>query len=144
MKSHFIVFVFMIFLLTGCNGVSQQKDPGNSYTGESGFGNDNNEPANDEDNTDSKGLFSEASQNGKILHNFVDARTGLLVYSFEFPSGWNVISKPYYTQDQKLPLFLIQVQGPDNLKYFNVPIYMYISYDDPQTNQYMRNMAWRR
>ena len=139
MKSHFIIFVFIALLLTACNGESQQKSRGNFDAAETKFGDGTNAPADNEDNSNDNASFSETTQNSKTLHNFVDARTGLVVYSSEFPSGWEVISKPTYTMDQKLPSFLLQIQGPDHLKYFNIPVSLYISYDDPQMNQYMRN-----
>ncbi len=144
MKSQFIFFAFTLFVLTACNGEITREDQGNSYTAESGFGNDNNEIADNEDNSATGGLLSETSGDNKTTHKFVDARTGLVVYRSEFPSAWEVISKPSYTMDQKLPNFLIQIQGPHNLKYFNIPQSIYISYDDPQTNQYFRNTAMGR
>ncbi len=73
----------------------------------------------------------------KKTHQFRDARTGLVVNSADYPSNWQVISKPTYTIDQKMPLFLMQVQGPDNLKTFNTPIHFYLHYTNPQTAQWM-------
>ncbi len=72
-------------------------------------------------------------------HEFIDARTGLAVNSTTYPGDWEVISKPVYTIDQKIPTFLIQIQGPNNLKSFNTPIKFHISYQHPQTTQFMRN-----
>jgi len=81
----------------------------------------------------------EIQNNGWKTHQFTDARTGLVVSSSEYPSNWKVISKPTYTLDQKLPVFLIQTTGPNNLKSFNTPFKIHVSYQNPQTYQLMRN-----
>ncbi|MBW8244920.1 hypothetical protein K1F50_19090 [Muricauda oceani] len=75
-------------------------------------------------------------------HQLIDARTGLVVNSTEYPSNWNVISKPSYTIDQKLPTFLIQITGPDHLNSFNTPIAYHVDYQDPQMAQLMYNTPY--
>ncbi|MEZ5104016.1 MAG: hypothetical protein R2757_05945 [Draconibacterium sp.] len=76
-------------------------------------------------------------QKGLKTHEFKDAHTGLIVNSAEYPADWQVISKPSYTIDQKLPMFLVQIQGPHHLKTFNTPLTVYVSYQNPQTYQFM-------
>ncbi len=88
-----------------------------------------------------KGLFSKVFNGGKKKHEFRDARTGLVVNSTEYPGNWQVISKPTYTIDQKIPLFLMQIQGPDNLKTFNTPIKFNLHYPNYQTAQLMRQYS---
>lgn len=82
-------------------------------------------------------------ESGMKTHEFRDARTGLVVNSTEYPASWKVISKPTYTIDQKLPVFLIQTTGPNNLKSFNTPIKVHISYQNPQTYHFMENSSIR-
>ncbi len=76
---------------------------------------------------------------GETEHAFTDANTGLTVSTSPYPSDWEVISRPSYTLDQKIPVFLIQIQGPDNLKAFNTPIKYHLSYQNPQTARFMSN-----
>ncbi|MGC6429864.1 MAG: hypothetical protein ACON5F_02365 [Jejuia sp.] len=90
-----------------------------------------------QEQSSNSGFFS----GGKRKHQFVDARTGLVVSSTNYPSSWKVISKPIYTMDQKMPLFLMQIQGPNNLKTFNTPLKCYISYTNPQTTQWMQQYS---
>lgn len=70
-------------------------------------------------------------------YDFKDAHTGLVVYTSKYPSDWQVISKPTYTIDQKIPVFLFQIQGPHNLRVFNTPLSVYVAYANPQTYQFM-------
>ncbi|GEM_PF-1013415 len=90
-----------------------------------------------EEESSSYGFFS----GGKRKHQFIDARTGLVVNSTSYPSNWQVISKPIYTMDQKMPLFLMQIQGPNNLKTFNTPMKFHIHYTNPQTAQWMQQYS---
>ncbi len=76
---------------------------------------------------------------GETEHSFIDANTGLTVSSSVYPSDWEVISRRTYTMDQKIPVFLIQIQGPDNLKAFNTPLKFHLSYQNPQTARFMMN-----
>ena len=86
-----------------------------------------------------KGFLSDDFQgNSTKIHELRDARTGIVVCSAEYPSDWEVISKPTYTLDQKLPTFLIQIQGPNNLKTFNTPIKFHIAYQSEFMAQVMR------
>jgi hypothetical protein len=88
--------------------------------------------------SEKKGLFSSVFEsNRKKRHEFKDARTGLVVHSCEYPANWKVISKPIYTIDQKLPNFLVQVEGPGNLKNFNTPFTFHFHFSNPQMNQYL-------
>jgi hypothetical protein len=74
-------------------------------------------------------------------HHFKDTKTGLTTYSCKYPAHWNVISKPYYSIDPTLPLFMLQVEGPNNLRVFNTPITIHISYQNPQSYQLLQNSS---
>ena len=91
-----------------------------------------------EPNQEKEGFFERLTNKPLKTHEFRDARTGMVVNSAQYPSNWNVISRPIYTMDQKLPLFLTQIEGPNNLKTFNTPIKFYLHYQNPQMNEYMR------
>ncbi|WOD44653.1 hypothetical protein [Hwangdonia lutea] len=91
--------------------------------------------------TQKKGLLKSIFGGGKKSHDFVDARTGLVVNSAKYPANWQIISKPIYTLDQKIPMHLVQIQGPGNLKTFNTPIYFYIHYPNPQISQWMKQYS---
>jgi hypothetical protein len=84
------------------------------------------------------GFFKAMFSGGTKTHEFRDARTGIVVVKSEYPADWTVISKPVYTMDQKLPMFLMQVQGPNNLQGFNTPIQFNIDYANPQIRQWMQ------
>ena len=86
--------------------------------------------------------FPSNTQRGFKAHQFRDARTGIVVNTAEYPASWDVISKPIYTMDQKFPTFLIQIEGPNHLHTFNTPIKPYISYQNPQTYQFMTNATY--
>ena len=73
----------------------------------------------------------------KKTHQLRDARTGMVVQSTEYPSNWKVISKPIYTLDQKIPDFLVQIEGPNHLKTFNTPTNFHVSYQSQQLTQMM-------
>ncbi|RDY60166.1 hypothetical protein [Flagellimonas nanhaiensis] len=75
------------------------------------------------------------SAGGYKTHHLRDMRTGLIVQTSKYPSDWNVISKPIYTFDQKVPTFLIQIEGPNNLKTFNTPTKLYMHYHNPEVAQ---------
>ncbi|KQC30245.1 hypothetical protein [Flagellimonas eckloniae] len=95
-------------------------------------------------NPKKNGFFDDFGERGMKIHEFRDARTGLVVNSTEYPVSWKVISKPTYIIDQKLPVFLIQTTGPNNLKSFNTPMKVHISYQNPQTYQFMQNSSVAR
>ena len=78
----------------------------------------------------------------KKIHSLRDARTGLIVNSAPYPSSWKVISKPYYTMDQKIPSFLIEIQGPNHLMTFNTPTKFFASYQNPQMAQIMNQYGY--
>ncbi|NDV42555.1 hypothetical protein [Flagellimonas sediminis] len=75
--------------------------------------------------------------NRKKTHQLRDARTGMVVQSTEYPSNWKVISKPIYTIDQKIPDFLVQIEGPNHLKTFNTPTKFHVYYQSQQLTQMM-------
>src|SRR5690606_8868228 len=74
-------------------------------------------------------------------HQLRDPRSGLVVSSSLYPSNWKVISKAIYTTDQKIPTFLIQAEGPHNFMAFNTPTTFRVSYQNPQTAQYMAQVG---
>lgn len=120
MSSHlFKLSVLFLFCLASCK---QNNDSNISYQTSS---------------SNEKSIFGFLG-NAKQTHNFRDARTGLVVNSTEYPKSWQVISKPVYTIDQKLPVFLTEIQGPNNLKSFNTPIKLFLHYPNYQTEQMMR------
>ncbi len=106
------------------------------YEHETSYEEDFMEASNDP-TSENSGLFQNFQRKALKTHRFIDARTGLVISTAEYPSDWEVISKPSYTLDQKIPVFLVQAQGPNNLKTFNTPIKVHISYDNPQTYQFM-------
>ena len=117
MKERMAPALLALFVLSGCggSGTTSASTPGESA-----------EPQ------------RQASRGGGLkTHEFRDARTGLVVSRSTYPANWRVISKPTYTLDQKLPVFLVQTEGPDNLKTFNTPLRVHLSYQSPQTYQLM-------
>ena len=56
------------------------------------------------------------------VHEFRDARTGLVVSRTSYPADWTVISKPIYTFDAKVPSHLIQIEGPDPVARSSGPV----------------------
>ena len=72
-------------------------------------------------------------------HSFIDAKTGLTVYDKNFPSHWNVISKPSYKLDNFLPTFLYKIQNENGLKGFNIDLQQFISYDDYNNGEMMKS-----
>lgn len=134
-------------LIISCGNRNSQQNEINSYSeyeeelaDELDF---ENEPDyNDISNEDErKKNFFNNSKGALRTHLFRDARTGLVVSSSDYPENWKVISKPTYTIDQKLPVFLTQVSGPNNLRSFNTPMKVHISYQNPQTYQFMQNTS---
>ncbi len=71
-------------------------------------------------------------------HNYIDARSGLVVHSKEFPAAWRVVTKATYKNDNAIPAFAYQIQGPGGLKAFNSMHEIYTYYDNPDYNQTMR------
>jgi len=134
MKSKIPFILIALILKLSCqNQVSGQLDTADyhsSYTQTSEFANEASEE-------NEGGFLTSQFAKGTKPHEFRDARTGLVVMRSEYPTDWKVISKPVYTADQKLPLFLMQIQGPNNLQAFNTPIYFNIDYPDPQIRQWM-------
>lgn len=71
-------------------------------------------------------------------HEFKDAKTGLTVFSIDYPASWKVVSKPTYISDKNIPFFQYQIEGPNGLKAFNGPSKNYISYSNHQVEQLSR------
>ena len=91
----------------------------------------------DKPEVNTRGFLKDLQRNAFKTHQFRDIRTGMVVRSSEYPSSWNVISKPSYTMDQKIPLFLMQIEGPNNLKTFNTPLQIHFQFSNPQMAQYL-------
>ncbi|MEX0289338.1 MAG: hypothetical protein AB3N14_09535 [Flavobacteriaceae bacterium] len=70
-------------------------------------------------------------------HHYKDSRSGLVVYSKEFPSEWKVVSMPSYKYDKAIPSFSYQIQGPGGVKAFNSMHEIYTYNENPQYNQMM-------
>ena len=149
MKTTAIHLIFLLTLISACrNNNTTQTDTDfdyydneydEGYTTDSNFENEANNIAKSYETEAKSGFFEKLSSKKLKTHYFRDARTGLVVSSADYPSNWEVISKPNYTMDQKLPVFLTQIQGPNNLKSFNTPIRIHVSYQNPQTYQFMKN-----
>ncbi|MAU72333.1 MAG: hypothetical protein CML04_09570 [Pseudozobellia sp.] len=126
-----------LITLTACCNNKTNDDEG--FAIQETYQNENTYSQNDE------GLFSKVfKRHSTTIHELKDARTGLVVNTTEYPSDWTVISKPSYTTDQKLPTFLIQITGPDNMKSFNTPIKYHVDYQDPQMAQAMYDTPYRK
>jgi len=143
MKASLLIPFLSLFLFTSCITVHENPDSENDYVEseqeydqallENTSFNENIGKAEEPNN----GFFERLTQNPLKTHEFRDARTGMVVSSLKHPNEWSVISKPTYTLDQKLPVFLMQIDGPNNLKTFNTPIKFHLYYQNPQMNQYM-------
>ena len=115
------LFVAISFTLLSCMNAPAEKNP---VTTES---------------TIVENLSDENQANPIKKHAFIDAKTGLIVYEKNFPSHWNVISKPSYKLDNYLPTFLYKIQNENGLKGFNIDLQQFISYDDYNYSQMMKN-----
>ncbi len=140
MKSTIVLSIFLALSLCSCMG-RQEHQGENQYHGDSL----KYEAAYGEaipghttfPEAEKQGFFDRFNTTSPKTHTFRDARTGLVVQTSDYPSDWKVISKPLYTFDQKLPNFLVQVEGPNNLKHFNTPFKFYFTFSNPQMNQYV-------
>lgn len=154
MKTRILIILPMLVVCLACG--SQQKENSNNrndgtytdYQGNTGnFEESEARDIYDEDELDNEKPNSSNKSGGfinnlygeqkLITYEFKDAHSGLTVQTVEYPSNWQVISKPTYTIDQKIPVFLIQILGPHQLKSFNTPINVYVAYRNPQTYQLM-------
>lgn len=72
-------------------------------------------------------------------HYFVDGKTGLVVYQKEYPSDWDIVTKPIYNLDNDFPTFLYLMQNNKGMKAFNSPIHQFVSFQNPQYAQMMQN-----
>lgn len=84
-----------------------------------------------------KGIASFFGDDTKT-HAFKDAKTGISVYSIDYPSSWKVAYKPTYESDGDFPNFLYRIQGPGKLKMFNDPLKNYSFFSNPQMAQLSR------
>lgn len=140
MKTLFIIAVSFLLLFSSCGNTSGNKEKEAKGYSENAAGQQNLFSKNPD------GKSGEKLKKKYKMHQLRDARTGLVVNSTNYPAEWKVISKPYYTIDQKIPMFMSQVEGPHNLKSFNTPVKFHIQYDDPQIVNYLpqngiRNMV---
>ncbi|PXX27225.1 hypothetical protein [Arenibacter sp. ARW7G5Y1] len=143
MKAYAIRLILILSLLSACGNKNSPHANTDFDAYDNGYEEDFTTESNFEtepSKTESKlGFFEKLGKKKLKTHQFRDARTGLVVSSSNYPADWTVISKPNYTMDQKIPIFLTQIQGPNNLKSFNTPLRAHISYQNPQTYQFMRN-----
>lgn len=91
-----------------------------------------------EDRNENETGLSSIFSNDKKTYDFKDPKSGLTVYSVEYPSTWKILTKPTYESDRDFPFFLYQIQGPDGIKAFNTPLKTFISYSNPQMAQYAK------
>lgn len=134
-------FLPLLFpLLLSCMDNKPRSEQDNDF--EDGYYTRNEAPMAQEPEEE-KGFWNRLSsqQNAKQTHHLRDAHTGLVVGSTQFPSQWKVISRPIYTMDQKVPTFLIQMEGPNNFKSFNVPTTFKVSYQNPEMAQSMKQLG---
>ncbi|MBA6152062.1 hypothetical protein [Gelidibacter maritimus] len=80
------------------------------------------------------GFFESSAQK----HYFVDGKTGLVVYQKEFPSDWEVMSRPIYNLDNDFPSFLYLMQNKNGMKAFNTPMQQFVAFQNPYYAQAMR------
>lgn len=99
--------------------------------------NSSSDPTLGSDSDSSSSVASFLGDDAKT-HGFRDAKTGLTVFSIDYPSSWKVVSKPTYISDRDFPFFQYRIQGPNGLKAFNGPSNNYISYSNPQIEQISR------
>ena len=72
-------------------------------------------------------------------HYFVDAKTGLVVFQKDYPSDWEVVTKPVYNLDSDFPTFLHLIQNDKGLKAFNTSIQQYVSFQNQYYAQQMQS-----
>ncbi|WP_190810902.1 hypothetical protein [Flagellimonas sp. S3867] len=85
----------------------------------------------------SDGSFFGMFQNAKRPHAFKDVKTGLTTKTMQFPTEWNVVSRPVYKFDVNFPSFLYQIQNENGLIAFNSETERYYNYSDPYYKQLM-------
>mgnify|MGYP003520906094 FL=1 len=91
--------------------------------------------------TISESISTENPVNPLKKHAFIDAKTGLTVFEKNFPSHWNVISKPSYALDNYLPTFLYKIQTENGLKGFNIDLQQFITYDNYNYGEMMKSYS---
>lgn len=120
---------FFALLLFSCIGqIRENNNSGSGSDSDSDFDSTSDSPS---------GIASFFGDDAKT-HEFRDAKTGLAVFSVDYPSSWKVVSKPTYSSDRDFPYFQYQIKGPNGLKAFNGPNNNYISYSNPQIEQLSR------
>ena len=88
---------------------------------------------------------SSTNQNLQILkekpktHYYVDGKTGLVVFQKDFPSDWDIVSKPIYNLDNDFPSFLYLMQNDKGMKGFNTPIQQFVSFQNQEYAQMMQS-----
>ena len=88
---------------------------------------------------------SSSNENLQILqettktHHYVDGKTGLVVFQKDFPSDWDIVTKPIYNLDTDFPSFLYLMQNNKGMKGFNTPIQQFVSFQNPQYAQMMQS-----
>lgn len=87
--------------------------------------------------SDSKSGFAFSTSRVKT-HEYKDGKTGIVVSQSDFPSDWEVMSRPLYEIDPEIPTFQYQIQGPSNLRIFNSPVKMNYSAQNPQYGQQLQ------
>ena len=138
MKTLCLTLAFSPFLISCMGGPTHNKEKQilpDEYAREEAL-------ENYDETADESFLAPRQKELSKTVHHLRDARTGLVVSSTEYPSDWKVISKPSYTIDQKLPAFLIQITGPENLQSFNTPVTYHFHYQDPQLADLIYNTPY--
>lgn len=71
-------------------------------------------------------------------HHFVDGKTGLIVFEKEYPSNWEIVTKPIYNLDQDFPTFLYLMQNNNGMKAFNTPIHQFVSFQNQRYGHTMQ------
>ncbi len=124
----YLVLFLISFMANSCGNMQEEKpsSPGLFVSSDTG---DSIPPKTQWDNKDTGNL---PPQHTKKIHHSRDPKTGLVVWSMEFPSKWTVISKPLYITDTKFPNFLYQMKGPNGFMAFNTPIKAFVDYHNPQ------------
>ena len=140
MRSILAFSLLLSMVLTSCLGRQQEANKNyydQDYPNTKESYGENLSEFSDEPEISTGGVLKNLQRKAFKTHQFRDIRTGMVVRSSEYPSSWNVISKPSYTMDQKIPLFLMQIEGPNNLKTFNTPLQIHFQFSNPQMAQYL-------
>ena len=124
-------FALLAFSCLGPNGENNDTSTGIGSDVDFGSTSDSDFSTTSEPETGNDSFFGD----DKKPHDFKDEKTGLTVYSIEYPSTWKVLSRSTYESDRDLPSFQYRIQGPSGLNAFNGPNKNYVSYSNPQMQQ---------